>query len=63
MLVYNHKELNKMVSKKETIEKYKSELDETINKIRESKDNKECYELCKHIAGIVMYLHFNNVEI
>ena len=48
---------------KEEIEKYKSELDATINKIRESKDNKECYELCKHVAGIVMYLQFNHVEI
>ena len=62
MLVYNHKELNKMKTKEE-IEKYKSELDATINKIRESKDNKECYELCKHVAGIVMYLQFNHVEI
>lgn len=48
---------------KEEIKKYKSKLDEIINKIRESKDNKECYELCKYIAGIVMYLQFNHVEI
>ena len=52
-----------MTTKLVDIEKIKSDLDESINKIRESKDNKECYELCKHIAGIVTYLQFNNVNI
>ena len=52
-----------MTTKLVDIEKIKSDLDESINKIRESKDNKECYALCKHIAGIVTYLQFNNVNI